>query len=70
MSQTARRRLQLAINRLSLQPQIVAKSARGKCCFCDCEIRPGQEYKRSGRLAAHEFCLSTVATDLSGSKSR
>lgn len=48
MNQVARTRLQLAANRLSLGRQMVAKSSRGKYCFCDCQIRPGQEYKHSG----------------------
>jgi len=68
MSQGARTRLQLAVNRLSLQRQIVAKCARGKCCFCTCQIQPGQKYKSSGKLRAHEFCLSAVATELTRSR--
>ena len=64
----ARQRLQKAVNRLALHKRQTAQSSRGPCSFCPCAIRPGDLYKSSGALRAHDICIQAVAAELGGSR--
>jgi hypothetical protein len=70
MNRAARQRLQAAVNRLVLRKIQIAKSARGACSFCQCDIRAGDGYRAAGPLRSHAVCLTALATDLAKGSSQ
>jgi hypothetical protein len=64
MNQATRKRLEAAIRRLTLQSTRVAREARTRCCFCACQIQPGDSYQASGQLEAHHLCITATAQTL------
>ena len=64
MNRGTRKLLEAAVRRLTLHRAQTAKTARQRCCFCACQIQPGDKYKASGQLEAHDLCLTAVARDL------